>query len=101
MLLCGIQKKRYYEKPPGIYSVEDRIDYVSKVSKGGAQVEYDDISMKTILIVGRRSVALKFDDKCFFDTLLASALYWPYRSASHPNEYMSVKLIIESAIDKL
>ena len=66
---------------PGIYTVKNLPDYVSKKIGGIIQVELNDISMKITLTFDKVSWAegvLQFDEKSFFNTLLGFTSFWDY-----------------------
>ena len=51
-------------------------------------IEYDDITMKTKLVVKSGIIAIRFDEKSFFSTVLGFTSGWDYK---HYNEYTSQK----------
>ena len=64
-------------KKTRVYSQKNR----TKV-EGTLQIEYDDITMKTKLILnqfGGTIGTLGFDEKTFFDFLLGFTPYWDYK----------------------
>ena len=67
-----------YEIPPGVYTTRDNINYFNKISKGGIQLEYDDITVKTKLL--ERSEIVRFDDKSFFSIPLGFSPKWDYKT---------------------
>ena len=91
-----------YEKPPGIYSIQDISDTIYNES---IQVEYDDISMKTKFIlkyIGNRKKfvlgTLRFDQTSFFHTLLGFTPYWDYKPS---NVYTSNKILNLNSVNKI
>ena len=52
-------------------------------------IEYDDITMKTELVVKTGIIAIRFDEKSFFSTVLRFTPGWDHK---HYNEYISQKL---------
>ena len=73
-----------YELNPGIYTIQDISDAIQTFSDHMEiiQLEYDDISMKTKIILkyfdGRKMIVLgtlRFDEKSFFNTLLGFTPY--------------------------
>ena len=69
------------------------------------QIEYDDISMKTKIIlkyIGERKMfvlgTLRFDKRSFFHTLLGFAPYWDYKP---PGIYTSDKILNLNTVNKL
>ena len=64
-----------YELQPGIYTFEDLSESVFNIlqpeylaSTDVINIEYDDISMKTKLVVRDGVIAIRFDEKSFFNT---------------------------------
>ena len=53
-------------------------------------IEYDDITMKTKLVVRHGVIAIRFDEKSFFSTILGFTPCWDYK---HYNEYTSQKTV--------
>ena len=96
-----------YELLPGIYSIQDISDaiYTFSVNNESMQVEYDDISMKTKIIlkfIGEREMfvlgTLRFDQTSFFHTLLGFTPYWDYK---HSNVYTSDKISNLNSVNKI
>ena len=88
-----------YELTPGIYSIQDISDSIHTFSghTNTIQIDYDDISMKTKIIlkyIGGREMfvlgTLRFDKKSFFRTLLGFTPYWDYKL---PGVYTSDKIL--------
>ena len=95
-----------YELPPGIYSIQDISDtiYNFSINNETIQVEYDDISMKTKIIlkyIGNRKKfvlgTLRFDQTSFFHTLLGFTAYWDYKPS---NVYTSDKYLNLNSVNK-
>ena len=87
-----------YELTPGIYSIQDISDIIHTFSDHieTIQIEYDDISMKTKIIlksIGGRKMfvfgTLRFDERSFFHTLIGFTPYWDYKP---PGVYTSDKI---------
>ena len=96
-----------YELPPGIYSIQDISDtiYNFTINKESIQVEYDDICMKTKIILkyfGNRKKfvlgTLRFDQTSFFHTLLGFTPYWDYKPS---NVYTSDKILNLNSVNKI
>ena len=96
-----------YEITPGIYSIQDISDtiYTFNVNIESIQVEYDDISMKTKIIlkyIGERKMfvlgTLRFDERSFFHTLLGFTPYWDYKPS---NVYTSDKILNLNTVNKI
>ena len=78
-----------YELTPGIYTIQDISDAIQTFSghKETIQIEYDDINMKTKIILkfknNEKSLfalgTLRFNDTSFFHTLLGFTPYWDYK----------------------
>ena len=88
-----------YELTPGIYSIQDISDTIHTFSDHmeTIQIEYDDISMKTKIIlkyIGEPKMfvlgTLRFDERSFFHTLVGFAPYWNYKP---PGVYTSDKIL--------
>ena len=96
-----------YELTPGIYSIQDISDTIQTFSDHmqTIQVEYDDISMKTKIIlkyIGERKMfvlgTLRFDERSFFQTLLGFSPYWDYKP---PGVYTSDKILNLNTTNKI
>ena len=96
-----------YELPPGIYSIQDVSDTTHNfsINNESIQVEYDDISMKTKIIlkyIGNRKKfvlgTLRFDETSFFHNLLGFTPYWDYKPS---NVYISDKILNSNSVNKL
>ena len=61
-------------------------------------IEYDDITMKSRLVVRFGIIAIRFDEKSFFSTILGFAPGWDYK---HYNEYISQKFVNLSSTNKI
>ena len=98
-----------YDLTPGIYTIQDISDAIQTFSghKEIIQLEYDDISMKTKIILkfknNEKSLfclgTLRFDKKSFFHTLLGFEPYWDYKptNSNHiaiPGVFTSDKIIL-------
>ena len=101
-----------YELDPGNYTIEDLQEAVHLLGdhEGTLQIEYDDLSKKTKLILKRFGTTfgtLRFDEKSFFVTLLGSTPYWDYKPtnafhAESPGVYTSNKIFLNiKTIDKI
>ena len=74
-----------YELEPGIYTFKD----VSEALFNMLDIEYDDITMKTKLVVRSGIIAIRFDEKSFFNTVLGFTAGWDYK---HYIKYISEKI---------
>ena len=61
-------------------------------------IEYDDITMKTKLIVKSGIIAIRFDEKSFFSTVLGFTPGWDYK---HYDKYTSQKVVILGSTNKI
>ena len=86
-----------YELSPGIYTIQDISDIIHTFSGHSdiIEIEYDDIRMKTKIILKYKDKrenfglgTLRFDKKSFFHTLLGHDLYFDYKI---PGVYTSDK----------
>ena len=96
-----------YELTPGIYSIQDFSDTLHTFSghMETIQIEYDDISMKTKIILkyigGQKMLVLgtlRFDERSFFHTFLGFTPYWDYKP---PGVYFSDKILKLNTIYKI
>ena len=96
-----------YELTPGIYSIHDISDTIHNFSghTETIQIEYDDISMKTKIILkyngGRKMFVLgtlRFDERSFLHTLLGFTPYWDYKPSG---VYTSDKILNLYTINKI
>ena len=105
-----------YELTPGIYTIQDISDVIRTFSGHSEiiQIEYDDISMKTKIILkfknnnGKTKFALgtlRFDERSFFHTLLGFTPYWDYKPTNSnipiPGVYTSDKILNLNTINKI
>ena len=94
-----------YELTPGIYTFKDISEALYNVLQseypGPANVidiEYDDITKKTKLFARYGIMALRFDEKSFFNTILGFTSGWDYKSY---NNYTSQKILNLSSTNKI
>ena len=94
-----------YELEPGIYTFKDfsealfniiQIEYPGRSNV--IVIEYDDFTMKTKLVVRSGIVAIRFDEKSFFSTILGFTSGWDYK---HYNKYISQKIVNLSNTNKI
>ena len=105
-----------YELTPGIYTIQDISDVIRTFSGHSEiiQIEYDDISMKTKIILkfennnGKTKFALgtlRFDERSFFHTLLGFTPYWDYKPPNSntpiPGVYTRDKISNLNTINKI
>ena len=94
-----------YELEPGIYSYRDiseALFYILQTEYPGPSntivIEFDDITRKTKLVVKEGIIAIRFDEKPFFNTVLGFTPGWDYK---HYNKYVSQKIINLSNTNKI
>ena len=96
-----------YELNPGLYTIQDISDAIQTFSghMETIQIEYDDISMKTKIIlkyIGGREMfvlgTLRFDERSFFLTLLGFTPYWDYKPSG---VYTSDKILNLKTVNKI
>ena len=94
-----------YELQPGIYAFKDiseapfnilQIEYPGPSNV--IDIEYDDITMKTKLVVRSGIIAIRFDEKSFFSTVLGFTPGWDYK---HYNKYISQKIVNLNSTNKI
>ena len=105
-----------YELTPGIYTIQDIADAIHTFSGHSEiiQIEYDDISMKTKIILKFKNDmktkfglgTLRFDERSFFHILLGFTPYWDYKPTNSdnvaiPGVYISNKILNLSTIKKI
>ena len=105
-----------YELTPGISTIRDISDSIQTFSghKETIQLEYDDISMKTKIILKFKNNetglfalgALRFDENSFFHTLLGFTPYWDCKPTnsnrdSIPGVYISNEILYLSSTNKI
>ena len=86
-----------YKIEPGIYSfkiISEALLIILQTKyprpNNVIDTEYDDITMKTKLVVKNGLIAIRFDEKSFFSTILGFTTGWDYK---HYNEYTSQKFV--------
>ena len=96
-----------YELSPGIYTIQDISDAVHTFSGHSEiiEIEYDDISMKTKIILKYNDLreifglgTLRFDKKSFFHTLLGHDPYFDYKT---PGDHTSDKILNLNTTNKI
>ena len=96
-----------YELNPGIYTIKDISDVVQTFSGHSdiIEIEYDDISMKTKIILKYKDLrenfglgTMRFDKKSFFHTLLGHDPYFNYKT---PGVYISDKILNLNTTNKI
>ena len=84
-----------YELDPGLYTLKDLSEALFKIlqheypsSNSEILIEYNDITLKTQLFVESGTIAIRFDGKSFFNTVLGFNHGWDYK---HYKDYTSQK----------
>ena len=93
------------ELGPGIYTFKDFSEALFNILQSDCAgdcnvivIEYDDIKMKTKLDVKAGIIAIRFDEKSFFSTILGFTPGWDYK---HYNKYISQKIVNLSNTNKI
>ena len=93
------------ESDPGIYTFKDISEALFNILQSDCPgdcnvivIEYDDIKMKTKLDVKAGIIAIRFDEKSFFSTILGFTPGWDYK---HYNKYISQKIVNLSNTNKI
>ena len=94
-----------YKLEPGIYTFKDVSEVLFNILQseypGPSNVidtEHDDITMKTKMVVKSGIIAIRFDEKSFFSTILGFNPGWDYK---HYNKYISQKIVNLSNTNKI
>ena len=94
-----------YELEPVIYSyreISEALFYIlqSEYPQSGREIliRLDDITRKTKLVVRSGIIAIRFDEKSFFSTILGFTPGWDYK---HYIQYLSQKIINLSSANKI
>ena len=94
-----------YELQPGIYTFKDLSEALFSIlqhkyprTDSEIVIEYDDITMKTELVVRSGIIAIRFDERSFFSTILGFTPGWDYK---HYNNYTSQKIVNLSTTNKI
>ena len=94
-----------YELQPGIYTfknISEALFNILQIEYPGPSnvivIEYDDITMKTKLDVRSGIVAIRFDEKSFFCTVLGFTSGWDFE---HCNKYISQKILNLGSTNKI
>ena len=94
-----------YALEPGIYTFKDISEALLNILQieysGPSNVinnEFDDITMKTKLVVNIGIIAIRFDEKSFSSTILGFNPGWDYK---HYNKYVSQKIVNLSNTNKI
>ena len=94
-----------HEGKPGVYIFKGLSEPLFKIlqpEKNGwhdaIDIEFDDITMKTKLVVWLGIIAIRFDEKSFFSNILRFTPHWDYKDH---NEYIIRKIANITTTNKL
>ena len=94
-----------YEIQPSIYTFKDFSEALFNILQteytgpsNMIDIEYDDITMKTKLVVNSGIIAIRFDEKPFFCNVLGFTSGWDYK---HCNKFISQKILNLGSTNKL
>ena len=94
-----------YELDPGTYTFKDISEALFNILQSEypgpsnvIDIKFDDITRKTKLVVRDGNIAIKFDEKSFFTTILGFSSGWDYK---HYNKYTSQKLVNLGSTNKI
>ena len=86
-----------YELTPGVHTFKDISENLLKILQPeyegypiAIDIEYDDITMKSKLVVREGIIAIRFHKQSFFGTILGSTSGWDYK---HYNKNTSQKIV--------
>ena len=90
---------------PGIYTFKDISEVLFNILQSeypgpsnAIDIDHNDITMKTKLVVNNGIIAIRFDEKSFFSTILGFTPGWDYK---HYNKYISQKNVNLSNTNKI
>ena len=94
-----------YELEPGIYIFNDLSEALfnilhpeDRVYNNSVDIEYDDITMQTKLVVRPGNVAIRFEEISVFSCILGFISGWDYK---HYNKYISQKSVNLSSTNRI
>ena len=94
-----------YQLQPGIYTFRDLSEALFNILQteypgpsNVIDIEYDDITMKTKLVLRSGIIAIRFDEKSFFSNVLGFTSGWDYK---HYNKYISQKMVNLGSTNKI
>ena len=99
-----------YELTPGLYTIQDISDTIHTFSGHSEiiQSEYDDITMKTKIILkyiaGQKKFALgtlRFDERSLFHTSLGFTPTWDYKPINSSGAYTTDKFLNLRTVNKI
>ena len=94
-----------YEKEPGVYKFNDLSETLFNILQSQypassciIDIEFDDITRKTKLVVRSIIIAIQFDEKSFFGTILGFTSGWDHK---HYIEYISQSFVNLSTTNQI
>ena len=94
-----------YKLEPGIYTFKDISEALFNILQSEypgpsnvIDIDHNDITMKTEMVVKSGIRAIRFDEKWFFSTILGFTPGWDYK---HYNKYISQKIVNLSNTNKI
>ena len=94
-----------YELDPGIYTFKDISEALFNILQSEypgpsnvIDIEHDDITLKTKMVVKSGIIAIRFDEKSFFSTILGFTPGWDYK---HYNKHTSQKIVNLGSTNKI
>ena len=94
-----------YDLEPGIYSsreISEGLFNILQLENPSSDckilIKFDDITRKTKLVVGSGIIAIRFDEKSFFSSILGFTAGSDYK---HYNQYLSQKIVNLSGTNKM
>ena len=94
-----------YKLEPGIYTFKDISEALFNILQSEdpgpsnvIDIDHNDITMKTEMVVKSSIIAIRFDEKSFFSTILGFTPGWDYK---HYNKYISQKIVNLSNTNKI
>ena len=85
-----------YDSEPGLFTFKDLSKALFNILQpefelydNSVDIEFDDITMKTKLVIRPGILAVRFDEESFFSSILGFTSGWDYK---HYNEYTSKKI---------
>ena len=93
-----------YELTPVIYTFKDLYEALFNIlqsecpgSNNVIAIKFDNITTKNKLVVNFGNIAIRFDEKSFFSTIIGCTPVWDYK---HYNEYISQKIVNLNSTNK-
>ena len=94
-----------HELDPGIHTFKDISEALFNILQSEypgpsnvIDIKHDDITMKTKMVVKSGIIAIRFDEKSFFNTILGFTPGWDYK---HYNKYTSQKIVNLGSTNKI